>query len=130
MLAVVVDDMDQGVTHIVRGEDLADNTPRQILLQAALGAPQPRYMHTPLVYASPGNKLSKHNGAPPAATAERPLAVLRQAARALGLTAEVPADTPLGEALGRWVHEWRSVWVEQSPADGGACLQSAPDLQN
>lgn len=129
-LAVVVDDMDQGVTHIVRGEDLADNTPRQLLLQTALGAPRPRYLHTPLVYASPGNKLSKHNGAPPAPTAERPLAVLLQAAHALGLKTEVRVGTPLGEALGRWVQEWRSVWVEQSPAGGGACLQSARDFQN
>jgi hypothetical protein len=50
-LAVVVDDAAQGITHVVRGEDLADNTPRQILLQRALGLPTPRYLHTPLVLA-------------------------------------------------------------------------------
>jgi glutamyl-Q tRNA(Asp) synthetase len=122
-LAVVVDDWDQGVTHIVRGEDLADNTPRQMLLQAAIGAAQPRYLHTPLVYASPGNKLSKHNGAPPVPTAECGLEVLRHAAQALGLRAQVPTETPLGDALGRWVKEWRSVWVDHVD---GACLQSAP----
>lgn len=62
-LAVVVDDADQGVTHIVRGEDLADNTARQILVQQALGYPSPQYLHTPLVLAADGHKLSKQNGA-------------------------------------------------------------------
>jgi glutamyl-Q tRNA(Asp) synthetase len=47
-LAVVVDDAAQGITDVVRGEDLADNTARQILLQRALGLPTPRYLHTPL----------------------------------------------------------------------------------
>ncbi len=62
-LAVVVDDAAQGITHIVRGEDLADNTARQILLQRALGYPTPQYLHTPLVLAADGHKLSKQNGA-------------------------------------------------------------------
>jgi hypothetical protein len=62
-LAVVVDDAAQGITDVVRGEDLADNTPRQILLQRALGLPTPRYLHTPLVLAADGHKLSKQNGA-------------------------------------------------------------------
>ncbi|MFO1341340.1 MAG: tRNA glutamyl-Q(34) synthetase GluQRS, partial [Burkholderiaceae bacterium] len=48
-LAVVVDDADQGITHVVRGEDLADNTPRQIHLQRGLGLATPSYLHTPLV---------------------------------------------------------------------------------
>ena len=46
-LAVVVDDAAQGITDVVRGADLADNTPRQIVLQRALGLPTPRYLHTP-----------------------------------------------------------------------------------
>ena len=62
-LAVVVDDAAQGVTQVVRGEDLADNTARQILLQRALGLPTPTYLHTPLVLAADGRKLSKQNGA-------------------------------------------------------------------
>jgi glutamyl-Q tRNA(Asp) synthetase len=60
---VVVDDAAQGITHVVRGEDLADNTARQIVLQRALGLPTPRYLHTPLVLAADGHKLSKQNGA-------------------------------------------------------------------
>jgi glutamyl-Q tRNA(Asp) synthetase len=53
-LAVVVDDAAQGITHVVRGEDLADNTPRQILLQRALGLDTPAYRHTPLVLGDNG----------------------------------------------------------------------------
>ena len=64
-LAVVVDDAAQGITHVVRGEDLADNTPRQIVLQRALALPTPAYLHAPLVRAEDGHKLSKQNGAEP-----------------------------------------------------------------
>lgn len=62
-LAVVVDDAAQGVSDVVRGVDLLDNTARQILLQRALGLPTPRYLHVPLVLAANGEKLSKQNGA-------------------------------------------------------------------
>ena len=84
-LAVVVDDAAQGVTHVVRGEDLADNTPRQVWLQRCLGLPTPRYRHTPLVLDAHGEKLSKQTGAAAIDTRE-PLAVLQAAARALDLS--------------------------------------------
>lgn len=64
-LAVVTDDAAQGITHVVRGADLLDNTPRQIALQRALGLPTPVYMHIPLVLGSDGKKLSKQNSAVP-----------------------------------------------------------------
>jgi glutamyl-Q tRNA(Asp) synthetase len=83
-LAVVVDDAAQGITHIVRGEDLADNTPRQRLLQRALGLPAPACLHTPLVWGADGHKLSKQNGAAALDLAD-PLAALRNAAAVLGL---------------------------------------------
>ncbi len=81
-LAVVVDDGVQGITHIVRGEDLTDNTPRQILLQGWLGLPTPHYLHTPLVLGENGEKLSKQNGAQ-ALDVSQPLLALNEAARHL-----------------------------------------------
>ncbi|MDR2155732.1 MAG: tRNA glutamyl-Q(34) synthetase GluQRS [Burkholderiaceae bacterium] len=107
-LAVVVDDAAQGVTHVVRGEDLADNTPRQILLQRALGAPTPSYLHTPLVLAADGRKLSKQNDAR-AVDVSDPIAALTQAAATLGLPA--PAGHPnIGALLAYWSAAWRVLW--------------------
>lgn len=62
-LAVVVDDAEQGVTHVVRGADLLDSTARQIYLQRRLDLPQPKYLHVPVVTNAAGEKLSKQNGA-------------------------------------------------------------------
>jgi len=64
-LAVVVDDADQGITHVVRGMDLLDSTPRQIYLQQLLGYITPTYMHLPVVTNQQGEKLSKQTGAKP-----------------------------------------------------------------
>ncbi|MSU74216.1 glutamate--tRNA ligase [Candidatus Kaiserbacteria bacterium] len=61
--AVVVDDIDAGVTHVIRGEDHISNTPRQILIQEALGASRPAYVHLPLILDDKRAKLSKRNGA-------------------------------------------------------------------
>lgn len=61
--AVVVDDADAGVTHVIRGEDHISNTPRQILIQEALGFPRPTYAHLPLILAPDRSKLSKRKGA-------------------------------------------------------------------
>lgn len=63
-LAVVVDDAWQGVSDVVRGADLLDSTARQMVLQAALGAPTPRYTHLPLLVNAAGEKLSKQTLAP------------------------------------------------------------------
>ena len=59
LLAVVVDDAHQGVTHVVRGADLLDNTPRQIYLQRLLGLPTPVYTHVPILAEPDGSKLAK-----------------------------------------------------------------------
>lgn len=64
-LAVVVDDAAQGITEIVRGADLLDSTPRQILLQQLLGLPTPRHAHLPLLLDADGRKLSKSSSALP-----------------------------------------------------------------
>jgi glutamyl-tRNA synthetase len=61
--AVVVDDADEGVTHVIRGEDHISNTPRQILLQEALGLARPVYAHLPLILAPDKSKMSKRKGA-------------------------------------------------------------------
>jgi len=63
-LAVVVDDAFQEITEVVRGQDLIDNTPRQIHLQQLLNYPTPDYIHLPLVLNDDGQKLSKQNHAP------------------------------------------------------------------
>lgn len=99
-LAVVVDDAHQRITHIVRGADLLDNTPRQILLQNALQYPHPLYIHHPLVLAADGAKLSKQTRARPVDELD-PAAALRQALSFLGLQ-----SATLSEAI----HEWRTLW--------------------
>jgi glutamyl-Q tRNA(Asp) synthetase len=101
-LAVVVDDAAQGVSHVVRGQDLADNTARQIQLQRALGLPTPQYLHTPLVPGTNGEKLSKQNGAE-ALDLSEPLKALNAAARVLGLDAQAG---PVADALTHWTQAW------------------------
>ncbi len=107
-LAVVVDDGLQGITHVVRGEDLADNTPRQLLLQRALGLAAPQYLHTPLVRMADGEKLSKQHGAPPV-DLSAPLAALNAAASHLALP-PAAAHATLADALQRWVQHWRHTY--------------------
>ena len=109
-LAVVVDDAAQGITHVVRGADLADNTPRQILLQRALGVATPQYLHTPLVRGADGEKLSKQHGAP-ALDLEQPVRTLAAAAATLGLP-PLPSTAPtsLSDALALWVSAWRHLY--------------------
>ena len=105
-LAVVVDDAAQGVTDIVRGEDLVGNTARQILLQRLLGLPTPRYLHTPLVLAANGEKLSKQTGAEPL-DLRSPLAALRAAGAVLELA---PGGRTPGDWLAGAVAQWRRRW--------------------
>lgn len=62
-LAVVVDDSDQGIGEVVRGDDLLDSTPRQLLLARLLGLPAPTYAHVPLVLGPDGRRLAKRHGA-------------------------------------------------------------------
>jgi len=106
-LAVVVDDAWQGVTDVVRGADLTDNTARQILLQRALGLPTPRYLHTPLVRGADGHKLSKQNGAQALDLAD-PVAALQTAAQVLQLPhREAESCTEwLNAAVPAWAARW------------------------
>lgn len=86
-LAVVLDDAWQGVTDIVRGADLLDNTPRQLYLQELLGFSQPRYLHIPLLIQPDGHKLGKSYRSPPLAP-EQATPLLLRALRALGQATE------------------------------------------
>ncbi|HEV8311422.1 MAG TPA: tRNA glutamyl-Q(34) synthetase GluQRS [Burkholderiaceae bacterium] len=107
-LAVVVDDAEQGITDVVRGEDLADNTPRQIHLQRALALPTPRYLHTPLVLADDGQKLSKQTGAL-ALALDDPLRELKRAAAVLALP-DIHTVT-VGDWLAAATRAWGERWV-------------------
>ena len=103
-LAVVVDDADQGITHVVRGADLLTSTPRQIVLQHALDYPTPVYKHLPVVLDAQGYKLSKQTLATPLGAAD-PLPALRWAGRFLGLPDLDPAPHPrawLDSAIRLW----------------------------
>jgi glutamyl-Q tRNA(Asp) synthetase len=84
-LAVVVDDAEQGITHVVRGGDLLNSTPRQIYLQKLLDYSVPSYMHLPVVVNAWGEKLSKQTQAAPVDTS-RPVLQLVKAIRFLGQT--------------------------------------------
>jgi glutamyl-Q tRNA(Asp) synthetase len=97
-LAVVVDDADQGITDVVRGADLLASTPRQILLQRALGLPEPRYAHLPLIVDEHARKLSKSHSALPVDPAD-PLPVLRAAWKALGQEPAVLALAGTADAV-------------------------------
>ena len=103
-LAVVVDDGAQHVTDVVRGADLLDSTPRQILLQRALGLPTPRYLHLPLLLGPDGRKLSKSEAALPIDPAA-PLPALRRAWAQLG------QDPAIGAGIEDVTH-----WLQQAAA--------------
>ena len=109
-LAVAVDDAAQGISHVVRGQDLSDNTARQIWLQRCLGLPTPQYLHTPLVLGPDGTKLSKQNDAIQL-DLSNPLQALNTAAAVLGWPTQsgsVPA------AL--------AAWTAMVVANGGYCV--------
>lgn len=119
-LAVVVDDASQHISHVVRGEDLTDNTARQLLLQEALGFRHPRYLHTPLVLGVNGEKLSKQNAAK-ALDLSSPKAIglaMQTAASALGLSTQKQAvndDAGLQSALALWIQEWAHKYTAIRP---------------
>jgi glutamyl-Q tRNA(Asp) synthetase len=98
-LAVVVDDAEQGISDIVRGADLLSSTPRQILLQRALGLPSVTYMHVPLAVGRDGLKLSKSEDAPGLTLG----APARQAVAALEFLGQEP---PAGLARGGIAEVW------------------------
>ena len=119
-LAVVVDDAAQGITHVVRGEDLTDNTARQLLLQEALALKHPHYLHTPLVLGTNGEKLSKQNGAKALDLSSNTAVglALQAAASALGLSTQkhgLDGAMQLELTLSNWTQEWAAKHPPISP---------------
>ena len=108
-LAVVVDDIYQGITDIVRGSDLLDSTPRQITLQHLLGVPTPRYLHVPVLTNAAGEKLSKQTFAA-AIDDNRAIDNLRFALGFLGQ--DVPTgSTTLPRLLNHAISHWRPAGI-------------------
>lgn len=103
-LAVVADDTEQGITHIVRGQDLLVSTPRQIYLQQCLDVPTPQYAHLPLLTNAQGQKWSKQTLAP-ALDLNRREQLLRQVFRYLNLPKAPETDRP-AELLDWAVAHW------------------------
>ena len=104
-LAVVVDDAEQGVTHVVRGADLLDSTARQIYLQKLLGFITPQYLHVPIVINGAGQKLSKQTLAPGIRAADA-VTVTQAALRFLGQT-NPGSNVAMPELLNAAVRNWR-----------------------
>jgi glutamyl-tRNA synthetase len=121
-LAVVVDDARQKIGEVVRGADLADSTPRQILLSRLLGLPEPTHAHVPLVLGPDGQRLAKRHGAVAISTRhEGPDEVRAWMARTLGL-AEAGETPSLDDLVARFEPEHLprepTVWSPQPAARG------------
>ncbi|MCB6182491.1 tRNA glutamyl-Q(34) synthetase GluQRS [Leeia sp. TBRC 13508] len=114
-LAVVADDHQAGVTHIVRGIDLIHSTPRQMQLQTALGFTTPMYSHLPIIVSSSGQKLSKQNLATPV-TDENPLITWHQV---LDLLNQAPPAISEFDSLSSLIDWAISHWnIEKIPKAG------------
>lgn len=110
-LAVVADDIEQGVTHIVRGNDLIDTTPIHLGLYAALEQQAPQYLHIPVLVQKPGEKLSKQHHSP-AINDQTPLENLKLALHFLGLqtptySAEIAQQTSIESLLAWATVQWK-----------------------
>jgi glutamyl-Q tRNA(Asp) synthetase len=118
-LAVVVDDAEQGITHVVRGQDLLNNTARQIYLQNQLGYTTPIYRHLPLVLDANGEKLSKQTLASSINTEndQSALAELRKAAENLGLRDLPDGDNTITEWLLSATRAWKNVTTNSQSID-------------
>ena len=121
-LATTVDDAAQGITHVVRGADLLDSTPRQIYLLQLLNLAVPRYLHVPVAVNMAGEKLSKQTHAA-AIDAQQPLTALMQALRFLGQNPPPELAAANTQELWRWAianwHIERVPRLRKLPAPSG-----------
>jgi len=122
-LAVVVDDEVQGITDVVRGDDLLMSTPRQIALQGLLGYRKLRYLHIPVLKNSQGQKLSKQQGAQ-ALCPKQALENLKLAAQHLGLSdlQASSVDSFLTQAIQAWAARWLMTEKRQRDMTGAGDL--------
>jgi len=125
-LAVVIDDAAQGITDVVRGADLLDSTPRQILLQRALGLPTPRYAHLPLVVDAEGRKLSKSLAALPVDPAD-PLPAMHAVWRALGQAPLTDGAGSVAAMLETMRHRFDPSRLPRTPRLSLAALHNGDD---
>ncbi|PAV27513.1 glutamyl-Q tRNA(Asp) synthetase [Tamilnaduibacter salinus] len=123
-LAVVVDDMDQGITDVVRGDDLLDTTPAQIRLYDLLGGTTPSWLHLPVILNTSGQKLSKQTHAPPLDD-DQPGTNLFRALQALGQSPPATLASASPASLIDWgIRHWRP---DQLPAQPAPAPDSAGD---
>jgi len=115
-LAVVLDDIAQGITDVVRGADLLDSTPRQQWIYQLLGQPLPRYLHIPLLMRADGEKLSKRLGSTPLDPAQAPT----QLFRALQALAQNPParlrSASVDELLNWAIAHWQPQHLSATPS--------------
>lgn len=119
-LAVVLDDAWQDINQVVRGADLLASTPRQILLQRALGLPTPAYAHVPLALGPDGRKLSKSLASAPVDPAD-PLPALRRAWEFLGQAPLGSTGSP-GHFWSQAIARWR---IDRVPKRHGAAAEAS-----
>ncbi len=113
-LAVVVDDLDQKITHVLRGQDLLDTTPRQIFMMNVLGCHAPQYTHNPLVMGNNDQKLSKQNHAP-ALIFEKSSTNLFESLKFLGMSPPHFLQETSCEAILKWgVEHWNVAQITKN----------------
>jgi glutamyl-Q tRNA(Asp) synthetase len=114
-LAVVTDDADQAITHILRGTDLLDSTPIHLCLQQQLGFPKPRYLHLPLLLNADGQKLSKQNHAAPLPRKQHG-SLLHQMLHILGQHPPTELRTERASTVLEWaIAHWNAHAIPRSP---------------
>ncbi len=120
-LAVVVDDAAQGITHVVRGSDLLDSTPRQIFLQQRLAYATPCYAHLPVITTAQGQKFSKQNHSPALDNAQA-VDNLRSALRFLQQADPPSTLTSVDPLLAFAIEHWVLQQVPGTTAIPAACI--------
>jgi glutamyl-tRNA synthetase len=118
-LAVVVDDEEMGITHVLRGQEHLNNTPRHVALQQALGFATPSYLHLPLIFNSDGSKMSKRDKDKLARSAVKTLV------KESGDSALEPFRAVVGEGLAAWLKDKRS----QLPTEDLSAIAGALELE-